>query len=498
MGKNINKTLGLIIITGLIIRIFLAIGSDNFNHPDENFQITEQAHRLVFGYGTIPWDIRHEIRSWLMPGMVAGLLWPFKALGIENPNIYIPGLKILMAVFSLITIFSAYHIGKRLSGTTAGLAAAFLCAVWYDLVYFSIRPLSEVWAGTFFIAALALVLNKHHRPSLILAGLLACLTAALRINYLPAVLVLLALSWKPLDKTNRMILILSFLGGTIAVGLFEKFTTGSFFATYINYYHYNQVYYMGNRSIGSSFSFEYLLYLGYASLFLYWIVTLAAIKFRAIAKPLLLIIAAVIGTHLILPAHKHLIDYRHIYIVLPLIMAVAGIILAELKIIVGDFNLKNRTVGLTAAVVMVLSLAGAFGELPGQNKMYEDKIYDVSHDTIFRREPSLQAYRYLHDQENMIGLYDASSLWFQTGGYFYLHRDIPIYYVNKPALSEQYYSHILTRGKDLESNGFRLLKKFEDIHVYVRNAGHFAYRKDPDFTYDINQHGVDDNRLLAP
>ena len=42
------------------------------HHPDEALQYIEQAHRLVFGYGVVPWEFRYDIRSWLIPLLVAG------------------------------------------------------------------------------------------------------------------------------------------------------------------------------------------------------------------------------------------------------------------------------------------------------------------------------------------------------------------------------------------------------------------------------------------
>ena len=47
------------------------------HHPDETIQYLEQAHRIVFGYGVVPWEFRYFIRSWLIPL----LLVPPMALG---------------------------------------------------------------------------------------------------------------------------------------------------------------------------------------------------------------------------------------------------------------------------------------------------------------------------------------------------------------------------------------------------------------------------------
>ena len=39
--------------------------------PDEVHQSLEQAHRLVFGYGFVPWEYQLGARSWILPGLLA-------------------------------------------------------------------------------------------------------------------------------------------------------------------------------------------------------------------------------------------------------------------------------------------------------------------------------------------------------------------------------------------------------------------------------------------
>src|SRR6202008_3073949 len=41
---------------------------------DEIFQTTEQAHRLVYGSGLVPWEFQLGMRSWLLPGVIATLM----------------------------------------------------------------------------------------------------------------------------------------------------------------------------------------------------------------------------------------------------------------------------------------------------------------------------------------------------------------------------------------------------------------------------------------
>ena len=47
----------------LALRVAAALWSEHLSHPDEVFQYFEQAHRLVYGYGFLPWEYRFGVRN---------------------------------------------------------------------------------------------------------------------------------------------------------------------------------------------------------------------------------------------------------------------------------------------------------------------------------------------------------------------------------------------------------------------------------------------------
>jgi GPI mannosyltransferase 3 len=59
------------------------------NWPDEIFQVLEPAHRLAYGYGLVAWEFQLGVRSWLMPGLVAGIMELSRILG-AGPDYYLP------------------------------------------------------------------------------------------------------------------------------------------------------------------------------------------------------------------------------------------------------------------------------------------------------------------------------------------------------------------------------------------------------------------------
>ena len=65
-----TRRLPLLFWTILAIGLALRVAAFNpyaAHHPDESIQYLEQAHRIVFGYGVVPWEFRYFIRSWLIP-----------------------------------------------------------------------------------------------------------------------------------------------------------------------------------------------------------------------------------------------------------------------------------------------------------------------------------------------------------------------------------------------------------------------------------------------
>ena len=52
-----------VLTCALAVRMFFASAYPTLLWSDEIFQTLEQAHRLVFGYGIVPWEFRAGARS---------------------------------------------------------------------------------------------------------------------------------------------------------------------------------------------------------------------------------------------------------------------------------------------------------------------------------------------------------------------------------------------------------------------------------------------------
>lgn len=168
------------------------------HHPDELYQYLEQAHRLIFGQGIIPWEYREGMRSWLSPLLLS---LPMRVGEAIAPGSLLPVVlaKGLVAAISLAPIPAAYALGSRLS-RMHGLVAAAVLAVWFEGVYFSGHVLTELIAVACFLPAAALIRPGATPRAMMAAGALLALAGLLRFHYGPAIaayaLITMRTDWK--------------------------------------------------------------------------------------------------------------------------------------------------------------------------------------------------------------------------------------------------------------------------------------------------------------
>src|SRR5947208_2024724 len=83
------------LVIGGVLRLGLALHDDGIYWPDEIYQSLEPAHKLVFGYGLMPWEYRLGARTWAFPGLIAGLLRLIVALGATDPRAYVDVIRLI-------------------------------------------------------------------------------------------------------------------------------------------------------------------------------------------------------------------------------------------------------------------------------------------------------------------------------------------------------------------------------------------------------------------
>jgi hypothetical protein len=148
-------------IAAVALRVAVACWFEQFDHPDALFQYLEQAHRLVYGYGFVPWEYRFGIRNWLLPGALAGLLAFFRLLGLSQPTLYVPLLKSTFAIVSVSVVYAGYVTGRNVFGEQTGRLAAVFATFWYELISCSVLATPEALGN---ILSLALLRSFPARP----------------------------------------------------------------------------------------------------------------------------------------------------------------------------------------------------------------------------------------------------------------------------------------------------------------------------------------------
>jgi len=181
-----------LVLLAFSLRLFVFFENPNIHYPDEIFQVTEPAHKLLFGTGFQAWEWVVGARSWLWPGVVAGLM-ALGRLGGSDPAAIMLPVSVFMAAASTLPVICGYLWGRRLGGMQAALIVGALNAVWVDLVYLAVHPSTDVIAADCLVWALYLgypARPAETRGRLFWAGLLAGATFVLRIQLAPALAVI--------------------------------------------------------------------------------------------------------------------------------------------------------------------------------------------------------------------------------------------------------------------------------------------------------------------
>ena len=183
--------LSCVLVLAAGLRIAVARFVPHMIWADEIYQVVEPAHRLVYGSGIVAWEFVVGMRSWLFPGVIAGVLWLGRLFG-SGPDFKLLPVQLFMVLCSLVPVAVAWRWGERVDGVRGGLVVGGFTALWVDLLYISAHPLSDVFAADVLMAGLyaALPLTEVPGPRrMAVAGALFGLAFVLRLQLGPALLV---------------------------------------------------------------------------------------------------------------------------------------------------------------------------------------------------------------------------------------------------------------------------------------------------------------------
>lgn len=477
----------LVAIFALGLRIALALASDNQLHPDELFQYLEQGHGVAFGYGHVPWEYRFGARSWMIPGSIAGLLSLTRALGIDEPYVYIPFVRIVCCVLSISLVYGVYVVGRNVTSESAGRMAAVFAAVWYELIYFAHKATPEVLAAYCFVVAVALAVVTPSPRRAVACGVLCILTVAVRLQYAPAVAVLSLYACGVWSRRNVGTAVASGAVMLVLVGLLDYLTWGSLFASYYNAYLMNST-----RGLADIFGVETnrLYYPGALAIVSGGVFAVAAIVCLARLPRTWILLACVASLVLAHTAIGHK-EHRFMFAAIPLLLVCTAAVTADVLIPMAAKENRKRFAVLSVCAITAVSLIGFFGALPFQKRVYYQGAF-------YRRDDIHRVFRHLRHEPDLVAIYNSATPWYLTGGYYYLHREVPIYrreHFDACGRSveelSQIASHVICRYDGREYLGFATVARYGDIEIRKQISRPESYERLPVDPGILLQAGID-------
>lgn len=411
--------LALVALAALAIRAWAAAALPNILWPDEIYQTLEQAHRLAFGDGIVPWEFRGGARSWLLPGALAGVM----AIAREGgPTLPLRAAQLLLCGLSLAPVMVAQASTARTRGILAGVVAGGAVALWFELVLFAPKALNEVVAAHLLVAGLYLEAARDGGRRRLVAGALLGVAAVLRVHLAPAILLGVACSagrdwrrWRPLLP--------GLLASVAVAGLVDLATWGRPFQSFLASIQFNVV--EGKSAwFGVAPWSAYLEAIwatwSWATLIVVPLAVLGARRRPAFAACAL----GVLATHSAF-AHK---EYRFVYPAILLAVVLAAIGAGEL------FTWLRARVRGAAAGWLMASLLLCWGGVSLSRALdYRTTAIDPLDPAPESRWShaawGLEAMALAGARPELCGLGLVAAPWIWTGGYTYLHRDVPIFLI---------------------------------------------------------------------
>ena len=407
--------LALILAFAFLLRLAAILAFPSLHHPDENFQLFEQAHRLAFGYGVKPWEFEDGIRSLVLPYLLAKV-FAFADPVFGGPRGYLICARVLLALWSLVYVAAIYRMGLRSSRIHA-LLGGLVAASWFELVYFAGRPLTEALACDFLLVALAVASRPRHElmhRHLLTIGLCFAMTLMLRAHLFAGIL--FAALWIAGGSFRERWAPL-ILGGLVPVILFgaaDWLAWGSPFHSYVAAFRVNLL--QGKSAAFGTHAAYWYVERVYALWFAALPILLLLIGLRARASALWIGVAvAILASHSAIP-HK---EYRFVFPALACLIVTAAMGSADLVEWVRRVRPRLAPYLAAGCAACWLLASATLASGPGFSQNWT------------RSRDFIEMSFWLSGQTQLCGLALYDDSWIPTGGYAHLHRDVPIYALSR-------------------------------------------------------------------
>ena len=432
-------------------RFAVGLSTDSVLQPDEVMQYLEQAHRLVFGPGMIPWEYDYGTRSWAAPLLIAAVLEPLRLLGLDTPQIYQPAVKAALCAVSLAVPYSAYRISRALFSDAAAWFSLLFTSFWYELVSYGHRATIDALGAYPALGALALVFAEPRRRVTVSCGALLGLTCVLRYQLAPAVAVIgLVAIWRWRWQVWPAVLAGALV--VLAGGALDAYAWGIWFASVVTSFDFN----IGQNQMvrfGTQPFYWYAVVVVVLSGGLSLLGALGLLLSWRRSWPL---IAVGLVTALVFSALAHK-ETRFVFLLSPLwLMGLAALAARHGRLVL-------------VAAFAVASVFGLGNRLPRENRYSRQHIARVQ---------TREAYRAVAQERDVVAVLDASatdrdSPWYLTP-YYDLHHDVPLYWPLSTGFAEarsnprRYASHVIAPAADGAPDGYRAVKRVGSLMIWRR------------------------------
>ena len=418
----------LITLGGCAVRLAVALTDDGLIYPDEVFQSLEQAHRVLFGAGFVPWEFQVGARPWVLPGL---LMAPMALTGGAL------GPRVMLALLSGLTAWACARLARSLGGSgTAELLAASFWALLNLGVLLGSRALGESACTLPLVLGLALAVKREATVrEVVIGSALVALAVMLRLQVGVMALCLPGIWWWRGQRRLAVASLLTLSAGAALLAGLDWLTWGSPLQSVREYLRFNWV-----EGRASQFGTQPLSYYPgrlFASLQLVMLLgsALALLGARR-AVPVAVMTAAFITVHLAI-AHKEL---RFLLPVLPL----GGVLTALGVDALREWKPQLGWAG-AAAVVLALMLQPrvtslSWSQLGISHATPDDAAFDDG-------GPETRLLRAAGRLREVCGVELLEREVDSSGGYSALHRALPLFDASHPpANSASVNAVIATRG----------------------------------------------------
>lgn len=447
-----------------VMRLAIAMFDHGVLWPDEIYQSVEPAHRLAFGNGILAHEFRNGLRSWFFPAQFAPAMALGDALGARTGVDIVIWAKLVMVVYQVLAALGAARLATALRGPAAGTIAALLVTILPVQLLFGSRCMSEVASQTWVVWAAYHMISTRPRSALWAGALLG---SAVFVRYQNGAFVLAALgvfaarrNWRDFGKFVGALAFVGTLGG-----LLDLLTWGSFLHSLVAYVDFNLIH-DGAANWGTSPWYFYVDRL----VAVMGIMTLALVVGHVAVlgqrtRPVLEILVL----ELVFLAVHAAIPHKELRFMLPMIPLMAGVAA------VGWCDMAaRRSVSARARTAWIVGLF-ATSIMDTARVTYPDVGYALREPwkpgpSAWHRGHDLnRALSYAGSRPNVCGVTVVGAPDWATGGYSYLHRDVP--FLVGPSQAAFAASNVLVAVGPMALGPYGILGGFGQVGVAFRSGG---------------------------